>query len=113
KASNKSKCYAKAIAKGLTVDGNCLSKAELKFSSTVSKAETAGGCTHTGQTNALESAVNAFINDVNAELAPGTTTTSTTNAATTTTTLGPRLSFTTTVGTTSCGGGGLSTPPAA
>src|SRR4029077_11220271 len=55
KASNKTKCYAKAIAKGITVDGNCLSKAELKFSSTVSKAETAGGCTHTGQTNALES----------------------------------------------------------
>ncbi len=113
KASNKSKCYAKAIAKGLAVDGNCLSKAELKFSAAVSRAESAGGCTHVGQTNSLESAVNAFINDVNAELAPAASTTTTTSAASTTTTLGPRLSFTTTVGTTSCGGAGLATPPAA
>ena len=41
----------------------------MKFSASISKAETAGpSCTHSGQTNTLESAVDAFINDANGEL---------------------------------------------
>ena len=52
----------------IDVDSGCLGKAEEKFSSSVSKAEGAGGCTHTGQTNQLESAVNAFIDDAVSEL---------------------------------------------
>ena len=68
KASNKAKCHAKAVAQGASVDSTCLGKAETKFSSSISKAETAAGCTHTGQTNQLESAVNAFIDDAVSEL---------------------------------------------
>ena len=49
------------FGKGIGVDNFCLSKAETKFSSAISKAELKGGCTHTGQTNALESAVNALV----------------------------------------------------
>src|SRR5262249_20020167 len=102
-------------------DSTCLSKAEGKFSSSVSKAEGAGGCTHTGQTNALESAVNAFVGDATAELAPSPTTTTTStstttsgsSSSTTSTTLGARLFFTRPVGTTSCGNAGLTIPPAA
>jgi len=68
KASNEAKCHAKAVAHGASVDSTCLGKAETKFSSSISKAETAAGCTHTGQTNQLESAVNAFIDDAVSEL---------------------------------------------
>jgi len=116
KAASKEKCQAKAVAKGSGVDPLCLGKAESKFSSAISKAETAnqGPCTHTGQTNQLESAVNAFVNDVNGELETASTTsstTTTTTSSTTTTTAPPnKLLFTTTLGTTSCGSGGLLTP---
>ncbi len=69
KAGNKAKCHAKAASKGVPVDSTCLAKAETKFSASISKAETAGpSCTHSGQTNTLESAVDAFINDANGEL---------------------------------------------
>ena len=123
KALGKAKCHAKAVAKGTPVDSACLGKAESKFSSAISKAEGAGGCTHTGQTNQLESAVNAFIDDVVGELEPPASSTTTTTISTTTTTtanpctntLGtiptPSLLFTTMTGTTSCGSAGLTTPP--
>ena len=79
KASGKLKCQSKAVSKGVDVDAECLGKAEEKFSSSVSTAETANdNCTHTGQTNALESAANAFVGDATEELAPPPTTTTTT-----------------------------------
>src|SRR5579862_3679026 len=86
KAASKAKCQAKAVAKGAGVDPTCLDKAELKFGTAVSKAENASGCTHSGQTNALESAVDAFINDQFGELTANTTTTSTTTSTTNSTT---------------------------
>lgn len=93
KASAKSGCYAKGATRGTNVDPYCLSKAELRFASAISQAELKGGCTRTGQANALESAVNSFIDDIVRELnPPPTTTTSSTTTATsssTTTTLGP------------------------
>src|SRR5689334_9221835 len=116
KAAAKEKCQAKAVAKGTSVDPLCISKAESKFSSAISKAETAnqGPCTHTGQTASLESAVNAFVNDADGELETPTTTTThttTTTTSTTSTTAPPnKLLFTTSLGTTSCGSGGLVTP---
>ncbi len=93
-ASAKSRCYAKGATKGINVDPYCLSKAEAKFSSAISQAELKGGCTHTGQADVLESAVNSFIDDIVSELnpPPPTTTTSSTTTPTspsTTTTLGP------------------------
>src|SRR5690348_8971821 len=86
KAASKDKCQAKAVAKGTGVDPTCLSKAEIKFGTAVTKAENAGGCTHTGQTNALESAVDSFINDQFNELTANTTTTTTTTTTTNSTT---------------------------
>src|SRR5882724_4752541 len=69
KAGIKAKCHAKAVSKGVPVDSTCLANAEMKFSASISKAETAGpNCTHSGQTNTLESAVDAFINDASGEL---------------------------------------------
>ena len=96
KASAKSRCYAKGATKGININPTCLSKAEVKFSSAISQAELKGGCTHTGQTGVLESAVNSFIDDMVGELNPPPTTTTTSSATTptspstsTTTTLGP------------------------
>src|SRR5207249_2618743 len=39
KASSKAKCHAKAAKRGTAVDNICLSKAETKFSKSISKAE--------------------------------------------------------------------------
>src|SRR5689334_3829671 len=60
KASAKSRCYAKRVTKRINID-SCLSNAEVKFASAISRAEMNGGCTRIGQSNALESAVNSFI----------------------------------------------------
>jgi hypothetical protein len=68
KAADKSGCYSKAIGKGIAVDGACLTKAEGKFSSAVTKAEAGTDCTNTGQGAALEAIVDAYIADLVDEL---------------------------------------------
>src|SRR6185369_5227830 len=76
-----------------------------------SKAEGKGGCSTTGDNTAIENKVDAFVDDVDAEIpADVATTTTVTTTSTTTTIPGPccgvnptRLSFTTGIGSGNCG----------
>src|SRR5689334_24240589 len=64
KAQARAKCYAKAVAKNVAVDPNCLGKASLKFSTAFGKAETKGAClAPNGDANAIENKVDAFVDD--------------------------------------------------
>src|SRR5262245_28341566 len=70
KANRKLKCWAKGIKKGLQADPNCLGKATFIFSSKWDKAEASQQpCTTNGDKNAIETKVDAFVDDVVDELA--------------------------------------------
>src|SRR5262249_15362611 len=86
-------------AKNLPVDSGKLASCGSKFTATSQKADTGSDCgAASGDTAAIETKVDAFVNDVNSELA----------------TAGPtKLAFTVVVGTTNCGAAGLTSPPAA
>jgi hypothetical protein len=92
KVAQKLGCQAVAARSGHAVDRVCLAKAEQKFAATMAHAEQHGGCATTGDADALEARVDAFVLDiVTAVPAQGstTTTTTTTPGTTTTTTLIP------------------------
>src|SRR2546427_119292 len=93
KARSRATCYALAVA------SPALRKAEAKFTKQRSKAEYNRRRTHSGQTEARESAVHAFIGEQADALTQTTPTTATspTTAPATPSTLGPRLFFPTTV----------------
>ena len=87
KIAAKLKCYEKADSSGSAVDTSCLMAAETKFGLTIAKADAKGGCTITGDANAIEGAVDTCVNSI-VTLTPATTTTnSTTTTSTTTSTL--------------------------
>jgi len=86
KANAKLKCHAKAAGGGQAVDPACLDKAEAKFGTAFSKAETKGGCATIGDSNTVELMVDAFVDSVVGALSPTTTTTSTTTTTTASTT---------------------------
>jgi hypothetical protein len=48
KFDSKLKCIEKALSTGAAVDSNCLTAADVKFNSAISKAEMKGGCAFTG-----------------------------------------------------------------
>src|SRR5262245_7929258 len=89
-------CYAKTATKNVPVDAACLGKASANLGKAFSKAEKKGGCATTGDTTAVEDAVDAIVGQVVAELTGSVTTTTTV----TTSTAG---------GTTSTGGGTTTT----
>jgi hypothetical protein len=66
KVSVKLACRAKAEAKGGSVDPACLAKAELKFVASFAKADANGPCT--GDAAAIEAAVDALLDDLQATL---------------------------------------------
>lgn len=82
KAQYELKCWAKAAAKGLPVDAECLSKAELKFELAFTKAELKTGCAQTGDATSVEAAVDVCVASLVGLLPPPTTTTSTTSSST-------------------------------
>jgi hypothetical protein len=102
KCSCKLKCRSKAAAKGVPVDLACLSKCETKFALSFVKAEDKGGCTTTGDANAIEMKVDAFVTDAATEIQPSAT--STTTVPTTTITTTTTTTTTTTLPST-CGNG--------
>lgn len=67
KADGKLKCWSKEVTKpgGLSA---CETKVESKFASKYAKAEAKGGCAVTGDANAIEAKVDAFVDDVVTEL---------------------------------------------
>ena len=73
KASAKLKCYKKAVAGGVGVDSECLTKAEDKFLIAFQKAEAKGGCATVGDAGAVEGDVDTFVADTVAALPGGAT----------------------------------------
>lgn len=69
KVCGKVKCHRKAILKSVAVDGACLTKAEQKFSLLYSKAESAGGCTVTGDAAAAEAIVDDCVSSFTGAIA--------------------------------------------
>jgi cysteine-rich repeat protein len=108
KAAALLKCHEKSEAKGIDPNAKeCLDKARAKFDGGAkpekgcfAKLEAKGGCPTSGDTGTVESAVDAFVDDVVAALDPGVTTTmvttTTTLRSTTTSSTAPPTTTTTT-----------------
>jgi hypothetical protein len=65
KIGAKAKCWQKAFLSGAaTADSGCLSAAEMKFSTAISKAEAKGGCAVTGDANTIESAADTCVSSI-------------------------------------------------
>src|SRR5262249_24699918 len=97
------KCWQKAFTSGAaTADSACLSAAETKFTSAISKAEAKGGCAVTGDANALEAAADTCVNSIVA-LTPVTTTTLGGGGSTTTSTISTTSTTQCPAGQTPCG----------
>jgi hypothetical protein len=86
KAYAKAKCHQKAMSKGIDVESECLTKAELKFAGDIAKADVVGTCA--GTSSELEAQVDNFIAALATTIQPGpiTTTPPTTSSTTSTTT---------------------------
>lgn len=61
-------CLAKAIAKGESVNGDCIAKVATKASGAFAKLDAAGGCATTGDFVAIGGRAIAFIDAVGASL---------------------------------------------
>src|SRR5262245_29173354 len=70
-------CQATAATKGVSVDPECIEKAENAFDKAFAKAEQKGGCVTTGDVDVLDATADGFADDVLAELTSGTSTTTT------------------------------------
>jgi plastocyanin len=81
-------CQAKAATKGVGVDAECIEKAEAAFEKAFAKAEQKGGCATTDDVAALDATADEFVDDVLADLTPGTSTTTTVVGTTSTTVAG-------------------------
>src|SRR5438552_11178474 len=72
KASCKAAVFAKAAAKGLPADSAKLTACETKFSTAFTKAMGANDCNPGGASEStIETKVDAFVNDLNSEIAVG------------------------------------------
>ena len=67
KTAGKLKCYASAIKAARAVDVACLLKVEQKFAAAFVKAEAKGGCVKSGDTDAVESDVDAGVSTIVAD----------------------------------------------
>src|SRR5690349_5243448 len=64
KIGAKVKCAGKGMLTALPADSTCLAKAEVKFSSTLAKAEAKGGCVLSGDAATLEALADDTVSDV-------------------------------------------------
>src|SRR5262249_41662346 len=69
----KLKCYKKAVASGVGVDSECLTKAEDKFLIAFGKAEAKGGCATVQDADTVEADVDTFVGDTVTALPGGAT----------------------------------------
>ena len=70
KLGAKMKCDQKAIAGGVAVDPACLTAAETKFDTAITKSEQGGGCVVTGDGMAIERQVDACFDALVALMSP-------------------------------------------
>jgi len=66
KAKAKLQCYQRATAAGTSVNPNCLTTAEMKFTTAIGKIEATGHCAVTGDATLLENTADEFVNIVDA-----------------------------------------------
>ena len=66
KIAAKLKCSQRAYLAGTSVDPDCLSRAEEKFTGAIAEAEAKGGCVVTGDATKLEAAANTCVGSVDA-----------------------------------------------
>jgi hypothetical protein len=71
--AEKLKCDAKALAKGDPIDAECLQKAQDKLTSSFAKLDAKGDCPTTNDAAPVLAAIDAFVADVQSELAPSGT----------------------------------------
>ncbi|MBY0276303.1 hypothetical protein K2Z84_13235 [Candidatus Binatia bacterium] len=64
RAAAKLNCHAKAALKGISVDTDCLAKADAKFATAFSKAEAGGGCIVNGDAGSTGSQVDGMVSNV-------------------------------------------------
>ena len=57
-------CYARAAATGLSVDPNCVGKADDVLATAFAKTDAKGGCATTGDAPAAEASINACVNEI-------------------------------------------------
>jgi hypothetical protein len=67
------KCDAKAFAKGEPIDAECLQKAQDKLTSSFAKLDANGDCPTTNDAAPVLAVIDAFVADVQSELAPSGT----------------------------------------
>jgi len=67
KAGGLLKCWSREVLRPGTYSG-CAAKAELKFADTFERGDAKGGCAVTGDADAIETKVDAFVDDVVADL---------------------------------------------
>jgi hypothetical protein len=71
KVASKAKCYAKAVTKGVAVDGTCLTAASNKFHASWTKLEASRtDCLTTGDASSVENTVDSFVNQLSGDLEP-------------------------------------------
>lgn len=87
RASGKMSCWARAAARNVAADENCLARAESKFDGAFVKAELRGDCARTGDAAAVAAAVDTCVQNVVDLVQPATTSTTTVTPSSTSTTL--------------------------
>ena len=73
KATDRAKCFEKAVQKAAAVDPGCLSKADLRLFTTFQNIESRGGCVFTGDAPAVESGIDSAVGAFVTALQPATT----------------------------------------
>src|SRR2546427_6140502 len=62
------RCDARAVAKGVAADPDCMAKARASFSARWAKVEAKGGCVTSGDEATIEGKVDAFVGDLETRL---------------------------------------------
>ena len=80
KAQKRAKCVAAGVLDGGGATPECLAKIEARFTAAWARIEARGGCATSGDADAIEGQVNAFVADLLQALSSSTTTTTTTGS---------------------------------
>jgi hypothetical protein len=71
KATDRTRCFEKAVQKSAAVDPACLSKADVKLFAAFQNIEARGGCVFTGDAPAVEAGIDSAVGAFVAALDPG------------------------------------------
>ena len=71
KATDRTRCFEKAVQKSAPVDPGCLSKADVKLLAAFQNIEARGGCVFTGDAHAVEAGIDSAVGAFVTALDPG------------------------------------------